>query len=164
MRKCYMLIGIPYSGKTTFAEKYFKNKSFMTISTDEYIAIKANLLGRDFSDIFKDTIDEATEFMYKQLHYALSNNLDIVWDQTNLTSETRKQKLSLLPDTYTKIGCVFETPDYEEFFNRRTLRKEKVIPLEVIENMKKTFEVPSLEEGFDEIYKVKFSYSLEKFV
>ena len=89
--------------------------------------------------------------------------MDIVWDQTNLTKKSRKQKLSLLPNTYTKIGCVFEIHDYEELSRRRELRKEKIIPLDAIENMKKTFEVPSLEEGFDEIYKVKFKYSLEKF-
>lgn len=164
MRKCYMLIGIPYSGKSTFVENYFKYKQYTILSTDSFIETKARLLDKNYSEIFKETIAEATEYMHKQLHYALSNNLDIIWDQTNLASKTRKQKLLLLPDTYTKIGCVFETPSYEELVSRRASRKEKNIPLEVIENMKKTFELPSLEEGFDEIYKVKFSYSLEKFL
>lgn len=163
MPKCYMMVGIPYSGKSTFIKNYFKDFDYVLLSTDDYIETVASQDGKSYTDTFTHVYARASEFMYKQLQFALSNSLDIVWDQTNLTKKSRRQKLSLLPSTYTKIGCVFEIPEYEELLSRRELRKEKIIHLDVIENMKKTFEFPSLEEGFDEIYKVKFKYSLEKF-
>ena len=124
MPKCYMMVGIPYSGKSTFIKNYFKDFDYVLLSTDDYIETVASQDGKSYTDTFTHVYARASEFMHKQLQFALSNSLDIVWDQTNLTKKSRRQKLSLLPSTYTKIGCVFEIPDYEELSRRRKLRKE----------------------------------------
>lgn len=159
-----MLIGIPYSGKSTFVKNYFKDESYVLLSTDQYIETQAALLNKSYSEIFCITIEKATEDLYNNLHYALSNDLDIVWDQTNLSKKSRSKKLNLLKKNYTKIACFFETPDDECLLSRQSGRKDKIIPLDVIETMKISLEKPSYEEGFDEIYNVKIKYSLEKFV
>ena len=55
-------------------------------------------------------------------------------------------------DGYTKIAIVFKIPEMEELMKRLSSRPGKVIPWEVVSQMISSFEHPSLEEGFDQIW------------
>ena len=61
---------------------------------------------------------------------------------------------TLLPSQYEHIAVVFKVPEPAELTRRLASRPGKVIPAEVMENMIRNFEPPSLDEGFKEIWVV----------
>lgn len=149
----YMLIGVPGSGKSTWVNNARFQPGFDTtiISTDNYIEWEAHHKNTTYDELFKQYIKEAEKHMYEDLIWAIDHNTNIVWDQTNITSKTRKKKLSMIPSHYKKIGIFFPTPSDEELSKRLVSRPGKTIPEYVIDAMIKSIEQPTLSEGFDEV-------------
>ena len=56
----------------------------------------------------------------------------------------------MLPD-YEHIAVVFKTPEHKELMRRLMSRPGKVIPEDVVFDMIDNFEMPTKEEGFEEI-------------
>jgi tRNA uridine 5-carbamoylmethylation protein Kti12 len=77
----------------------------------------------------------------------------VIWDQTSTTAASRRKKFRMLPD-YQHIAVVFKTPDPEELSRRLASRPGKIIPEEIVQDMIDRFEMPTLEEGFAEIWHV----------
>jgi hypothetical protein len=60
----------------------------------------------------------------------------------------------MVPGFYKKIAVVFETPNpatHEKFLDR----PGKIIPKNVVQGLIDNWEEPTLEEGFDEIRKIR---------
>jgi len=76
---------------------------------------------------------------------------DIIWDQTSTTVKSRAKKFAMLPD-YEHIAVVFNTPEHKELYRRLLSRPGKDIPDHVIASMIAGFEMPTLEEGFKEVW------------
>jgi predicted kinase len=147
-----MLIGVPGSGKSTWVAKAPLDWSKTVVaSTDNYIEREAEKLGKTYTEMFKALINSANDHMEQTLKFALASNLDIIWDQTNLTKNSRIKKLKEIPDTYKKIAVVFKTPDISELNRRLKNRQGKDIPKNILKNMIDSFQEPSEDEGFDKI-------------
>ena len=86
---------------------------------------------------------------------ACAFQMDIVWDQTSTTIASRARKFNALPD-YEHIAIVFRTPEHKELMRRLESRWEdgKIIPENVITSMIASWEEPTTEEGFKEIWYV----------
>jgi tRNA uridine 5-carbamoylmethylation protein Kti12 len=93
----------------------------------------------------------AVHLMANQVKICQANKLDIIWDQTSTTVHTRRKKIRMLPEYY-KIAVVFRTPDEAELARRLASRPGKNIPEEVMQHMINSWEEPTKEEGFDEIW------------
>jgi len=149
-----MLVGLPASGKSTYIKSVLqKNPDFTVLSTDDYIEHKAREQKSTYSEVFQTYIKEATRNMYNELQSALKERKNIIWDQTNLTANSRKKKLANVPNIYFKEAIMFIISD-DELLKRVAKRKEedgKEIPLHVLRNMKNNFEIPTKDEGFDKI-------------
>jgi gluconate kinase len=76
---------------------------------------------------------------------------DIIWDQTSTSLASRKRKFNMLPDYYA-IAVVFPTPDPEELDRRLNSRPGKHIPHSVMRFMIDTLDIPTEDEGFNEIW------------
>lgn len=150
MATLYMLVGVPGSGKTTWIRN--NKHDAVVLSTDDYIEKIAAKQGKTYSEVFKDTIGDATDQMEKDLIQALRNERDIIWDQTNLTTKARKSKLSRIPKSYKKVGVYFSVP--QDLRDRLANRPGKVIPEPVIISMINQLQPPTKEEGFDEVVAV----------
>lgn len=149
--ECVMLCGIPTSGKSTYVEKLLKLeywKNAVVLSTDYYIDYYAKKLGKTYNEVFDEYIDEATQSMNKCLNFAINNDKDIIYDQTNLSRKTRRKKLSKIPSYYQK-GIVYFEIELEEALKRNEHREGKYIPKSVLRRMYHQFEVPSIDEGVD---------------
>lgn len=146
-----MLVGIPTSGKSTYVEK-LKNidywKDAVVLSTDNYIEKQAHRCGLTYNQIFDDVIGNATRELELEFNIAKDRGKNIIWDQTNLTSKTRKKKLSKVPSVYRRSAVYFEIP-LEEALKRNETREGKFIPKSILHRMWHQFEKPTLEEGFD---------------
>ena len=151
MNYLYMLVGVPGSGKSTWAKHQKWSNPCSYISTDKHIDRWAEELGRDYTEIFSTFMPAAVELMAAEVIYARENNQDIIWDQTSTTVKSRSKKFDMLPDYYA-IAVVFPTPGRLELDSRLSLRSGKVIPVDVIDNMIQGYEPPTIQEGFKEIW------------
>lgn len=150
---CYQLIGIPGSGKSTWASSQEWAPTCALISTDKWVDIFAKEVGQTYSQVFDSIMPLAVDLMAKEVVAARSTGKDIIWDQTSTSVKSRKNKFNMLPD-YTHIAVVFETPELDELTRRLDSRPGKIIPNRVMASMIKHFEMPRLEEGFYEIWHV----------
>ena len=151
MAKCYQLIGIPGSGKTTWAKSQDWIQNCAYVSTDIWIEIEAERQNKTYSEVFEDYMPKAVNIMSAQVVDARDQERDIIWDQTSTTIASRMRKFNMLPN-YEHIAVVFRCPDADELIRRLNSRPGKVIPLDVVESMVHNFEIPSEEEGFKEIW------------
>lgn len=149
--KLYMLIGVPGSGKSTWLANQEWATDIPVVSSDKFIDEHAAKEGKTYNEVFADYIKVATHLMENQVLICKANNTDIIWDQTNTSAKSRKSKLAKL-ENYEKIAVFFATPEKEELDKRLAQRVGKHIPTHVMESMIANLELPSLEEGFKEIW------------
>lgn len=153
MPKCYQLVGVPASGKTTWVNRQPWSLACAHVSTDKWVEIYAKEVGKTYSEVFDTFMPTAVDCMAKEVGLACSMNRDIIWDQTSTTVKSRAKKFNMLPDYY-HIAVVFSTPDHKELMRRLMSRPDKKIPEHVVASMIAGFEMPTEAEGFKEIWKV----------
>jgi predicted kinase len=150
MAKCYQLVGVPGSGKSTWIDKQDWALSCAKVSTDKWVEIYAKEVGRNYSQVFVDFMPTAVDLMAKEVIAAREMGRDIIWDQTSTTVKSRARKFNMLPD-YEHIAVVFRTPEHKELFRRLWSRPGKEIPEHVIASMIASWEEPTFDVGFTEI-------------
>ena len=151
MNKVYILIGVPGSGKSTWTANQDWAKDCAIVSSDRFIDEHAAKEGKTYNEVFDDYIKIATKLMENHAAIAHANGKDIIWDQTNTSAKSRKRKLAMLPG-YEAIAVVFNTPNETDLATRLASRPGKHIPDHVMSSMINSFEMPSIEEGFKEIW------------
>ena len=151
MPKCYQLVGVPASGKST----WIKNQDWLlgvtVVSTDPFVEDYASEQGKTYSEVFAEYMPRAIDLMIEQVVFAREHGHTIIWDQTSTTVKSRIRKFRMLPD-YEHIAVVFRTPPRDELDVRLSGRPGKHIPKNVVDNMIANWEEPTLEEGFNEIW------------
>ena len=151
MTKCYMLVGVPGSGKSTWVANQKFGDDVIIASSDAYIDTVAAKSGKTYNEIFSRAIGYAQKFCDAQVQTAINLDKTLVWDQTNTIAKHRKLRLQRLPKEWVKICVFFPTPDESELQRRLDSRWGKKIPKDVIDSMIQHLEIPQLSEGFDEI-------------
>ena len=151
MPKCYQLVGVPGSGKSTWVENQDWALTCARVSTDKWVEIYAKEVGRTYSEVFTDFMPIAVDLMAKEVIVAREMKRDIIWDQTSTTVNSRAKKFRMLPD-YEHIAVVFKTPEHTELMRRLMGRPGKEIPDHVIASMIASWEEPTEEEGFKQIW------------
>lgn len=148
-----MLVGVPGSGKTTWAIEQEWANECAYISTDRYVEEFAKNMGKTYSEVFKEVMPECVDYMAGDVVHAREAGQDIIWDQTSTTLHSRLKKLRMLPDYYA-IAVVFKTPNPEELARRLQNRYDtgKIVPDDVVQFMINNWEEPTKEEGFEEIW------------
>jgi len=148
-----MLIGVPGSGKSTWISKQpIDWGNTVLASTDHFIEMQAKAQGKTYSQVFQSEIKAATNHMNKAIADALANGFDVIHDQTNVTAKARRAKLANVPETYRKVAVFFSTPNNAELKRRLDSRAGKTIPANVVIGMASQLEMPTEEEGFDQVH------------
>ena len=151
MPKCYQLIGVPGSGKSTWVANQEWAKDCVAVSTDEFVEDWARECGSTYSEVFEDYMPTAVKLMADKVVRAREAGKDIIWDQTSTTQISRARKFNMLPN-YEHIAVIFQTPEHKELVRRLASRPGKEIPEHVIAGMIAGWEDPTEEEGFKEIW------------
>jgi predicted kinase len=149
--KCYQLIGVPASGKSTWVKSQDWISDCVIVSTDNFVERHAAEVGKTYNEVFVDFMPTAVDLMCKEVIAASKVGRDIIWDQTSVNVKSRKKKFQMLPDYY-HIAVVFRTPEHEELMRRLHNRPGKNIPDHVVSSMIDHFEMPTEAEGFKEIW------------
>jgi predicted kinase len=145
------MVGVPGSGKSTWIFNQEWANDCVIVSTDDFVQAYARSVGKTYSEVFDEFMPEAVNLMAKKVVEAREMGKDIIWDQTSTTIKSRARKFNMLPD-YEHIAVVFETPSRIELRRRLDSRPGKEIPWAVVEGMLASFEMPTEEEGFKEIW------------
>lgn len=149
--RCYQLVGVPGSGKSTWLSNQEWVDKCVVVSTDEFVEQQAKFLGLTYSEVFANYMPEAVALMMGKVIAAREQEQDIVWDQTSTTLPSRQRKFKALPG-YEHIAVVFRTPDPQELQRRLNSRSGKEIPASVVADMISNFIVPTVDEGFSEVW------------
>ena len=153
MPKCYILIGLPGVGKSTWLQE---SQNFIPgfLSSDAIIEKIAREFGYEYDDIFSDVVKFADRVFWDDVRIAGGKRGNFAIDRTNLTRKSRKKIMDALPG-YEFVAVEFAKPDETEWRRRLNSRKGKTIPEHVLRSMESSYQPATLEEGFSEIIEVK---------
>jgi predicted kinase len=153
MNKCYVLVGVPGSGKSTWIKNQEWAKDIPVVSTDNFVEAHAKEVGKTYSEVFDEYMPIAVKLMANQALVCQANRLDIIWDQTSTTIGSRRRKFNTLSKKqYEFIAVVFSTPPREVLEARLASRPGKNIPMTVMTRMIEGFDPVEEAEGFKEIW------------
>ncbi|PWM20004.1 MAG: hypothetical protein DBX97_04235 [Collinsella tanakaei] len=143
MSELVMLVGLPASGKTTYAEG-LKAKGFHIHSSDK---IRKELYG----DVnVQDKNVEVFSELHKRIKNDLQNGISCVYDATNMSMKRRIAFLGEIKKYDCKKICVlFVVPI--EVCKERNQNRERKVPEDVFDKMLKQFQCPYYYEDWDEI-------------
>ena len=155
MKKCYQFVGVPGAGKSTWIKDQVWALGLTLVSTDAFVEDYARSQGKTYSEVFTDYMPTAVDLMAEQVVRARTLGHTIIWDQTSTTIASRAKKFRMLPD-YEHVAVVFRTPEHTELMRRLESRWDdgKIIPEHVIASMIASWEEPTEDEGFKEIWYV----------
>lgn len=153
MKRAYILVGMPGSGKTTWTKNQDWASRCAVVSTDLYVEQHALAVGKTYNEVFEQYMPTAVRLMTDAVIEARENDLDIIWDQTSLTVASRAKKFRMLPDYY-HIAVIFRTPPPQELSRRLNSRHGKIIPETVLAAMSDSYVQPTEQEGYKEIWHV----------
>lgn len=143
-----LLVGIPGSGKTTYAEKYIEEyESTIHLSSDK---IRKELYN---DESIQGDPNEVFSLMQKRAVEALNNGKSVVYDATNMTRKDRAGIIAACPK-FAKIECHIIWSPIETCIERDASRK-RTVGKEVIDRMLKRFQAPYYDEGVSEIKVVR---------
>ena len=142
-----ILIGLPASGKSTYAEE-IKNDNTIVLSSD---SIRKEIYG---DESIQGNPKEIFDILYSRMRSALSENKDVIVDATNINIRDRSLAINIAKEFNSYIKAVVFTTSIEEC-KERNLKRERVVPDFVYDRMTSKFEEPTLEEGFDDIITFK---------
>ena len=156
-----MLIGLPASGKSTWAKEHMDEDS-RWLSSDY---IRDELFGK------RDTSPEENVKVFGKLHVRTMKHLlkgrNVIYDATNINKKSRINYLKRLNSDlagekcYKK--CIWFLTDYELCCVRNKEREEReVVPDYKLKSMYHKFQPPHISEGWDEI-KIIVDAPLEKY-
>lgn len=151
MPTAYIMVGVPGSGKSSWIRAQKWSKDCINVSTDFHVEQYAKEKSKTYSEVFDKFMSTAVELMVSDVKNAMEFNQDIIWDQTSTTIATRRRKLNML-ENYKMIAVVMKTPPMDELKQRLASRPGKVVPESVVQHMIDNFEMPTIQEGFDEVW------------
>ncbi|KAL5096588.1 hypothetical protein RYX36_000915 [Vicia faba] len=165
-----MLVGLPASGKTTWAEKWVEDhphKRYVLLGTNlilEQMKVPGLLRKNNYGERFDRLMDKATSMFNVILSRAANIPRNYIIDQTNVYKNARKRKLNPFVN-YQKIAVVV-FPKPEELKRRSEKRfKEmgKEVPPDALNNMianyvlPKSKDLPYSDEYFDQVLFVELN-------
>lgn len=142
--KLIMLVGIPGSGKTSWAEKFAQEKNGVKILSSD--KIRDSMFGVDEEAHSGEKNAQVFRELNRQARENLQNGISVVYDATNLNKNKRCAYLRSIRDIECEKVCVLFATDYEECKKRNTKT-----PKEIIRKMYTTFQPPHSTEGWDAI-------------
>lgn len=147
MAKIHVLIGIPGSGKSTYAKRLQERIKSKIVSSD---TVRNNHPDWKEELIFPE--------VYRLCASYLKDGIDVIYDATSITPNVRNRLVNeLLPYdvSYERIAYYFPI-SYEDCYKRISLRNEnpheRFFPLEALKSYSERIIAPSVLEGFDSVY------------
>jgi len=155
-----VLIGLPASGKTTWAKRYMQENKENTVwlSSDD---IRKELSGDEATQLLPncETVGESHAKVFELLHSRVKENLqkgiNVIYDATNTSAKRRTSLLKEMAKHHLAATAVYFNTSVGKCIFRDSIR-DRSVGEEVIRKMYKGLQVPTYSEGWDLIKFVKF--------
>ena len=148
--KIYFCVGLPGSGKSTWAENNKEELNAIIHSSDN---IRSEL--GDVNDQSQNELVFTT--LHKRIKEDLLHGKNVIYDSTGISRKNRMHFLRQIENIYCEKICVlFATPIISCRKNNRN--RDRQVPEDVITKMVKSFNVPCKQEGWDSIQIVYWDY------
>ncbi|PEL14387.1 AAA family ATPase [Bacillus sp. AFS017336] len=152
MQKVIYMIGLPGSGKSEKAKQIAKKENAVILSTDE---LRQTLF-------FNVNKQKKTNLLYMELYKRanryLADGKSVLIDATNIERERRMKALSKFASFQKE--CYYMDVPYELCVERNSKRK-RVVEERILVKMRKNFDFPLKNEGWDMIHIIHESSSYE---
>lgn len=143
MNELIMLVGLPASGKSTWAKEYSEtHPDYIVHSSDK---LREEMYGDNYDDADNSKV-------FEELHRRILEDLkmhSVIYDATNLV---KKRRVHFLKGVHKHVykTCIMFLKTYEKCLKDNS-KRENSVPDEVITRMRKVFSPPMYHEGFNEI-------------
>ena len=152
---CYFLIGLPGSGKSTWADDLvIKNPELEIVSMDYFIEQEAVRQNKKYNDVYREFAEIAEKLMKQKLSEIIKEKKSFIWDQINISENIRRKKIARLKQNKYEIHAIAFSLNEETWKNRLDNRVNlggKKISKKVLEEMKQNFVFPNINEGFSSL-------------
>lgn len=150
-QRVYLLCGPAGSGKSTLAHKLMAPMTDVLLSRDN---LRFAMLGEN-EDYFAHENEVRKRFLELIQEHTTSDEFNGIFiDATHLTVKARKQIQSAMKNNPYKIAISFEVP-LKVALERNSKRNGlALVPESAIRNMYNCYKIPTLSEGFDEIWHI----------
>ena len=145
MGKLSILIGLPGSGKTSYAKKQMINSNTIYLSSDD---IRVEMFG------FEDQTHNSEVFneMNNRTYMALNKGYNVIYDATNLSKKRREQLIKKAKNEGNEVDAYLFCTPINIILERNLIRQERHLPYDKLIQMIQSIECPMYYEGFDNIY------------
>ena len=155
--KLIVLVGMPGSGKTTFAKNVLEDEDVVIISSDE---IRLRLTG-DESDQSQN--DEVFRIYYREIRNYLLDGRNVVADSTNLRRQDRERLRQIAKDAASETHLIIFNNGIQATI--RNSQRERKVPdhtvLRMAERLQSTLEGMTDEMVINEYNSVTYISSVE---
>ena len=147
--KCFLLVGIPASGKSTYAKQLSAIKGAVIVSTD---TIRSKLYG---NEEIQGSWSEIEKELHRLIKHYVAQNIPVIVDATHTKPEHRQPLLSL--SSRIEWAWYWLDADLNKCQARNQARARKV-PKQVIKTMYNQLKLtpPTKGEGFTNVYQIYF--------
>ena len=146
-----MLVGLPGSGKSTFA-KIFKEKQKKQLNRDWEIfssdAMREELFGDERVQGTPENRELIFSTLFKRIKKQLLDGKSAIFDATNLNKRRRINFIKQLENVPCNKGCILIATPYKECLQNNSSRS-RIVPDEVVKQMYMNFQPPHKSEGWD---------------
>ncbi|MGK7379586.1 AAA family ATPase [Planococcus sp. 1R117A] len=146
MPRLKMLIGLPGSGKSTYARRMVKTEPGWVHLSSDQIAHGKFEIGQPIHH------REVFEEMYQQTVFSLKAGHDVIYDATNLASSKRRNFLNRIQKLGAQTEAVMFWTSYEILKQRNQKRTDRErVPEAILERYIRSFEFPRKDEKFNKV-------------
>ncbi|NMM64460.1 AAA family ATPase [Clostridium sp. P21] len=130
-----IMMGLPLAGKDTYIKCNFKGIKVISL---DHIREELNVSpSKDFGKVGAVAFSKAKEYLRRKESF--------VWNATNLRRENRQKLIRLCTSYGAKVKFVYLEVSYRELILRDN-KRERYVPIKVIDNMIKNMDMPEAEE------------------
>ncbi len=151
MSKLIMMVGLPGSGKTTYAKHLSNTLNNVVVHSSD--AIRKEMYG-----VEKEQCDPGHVFslLHKRAVIDLRCGKDVIYDAINIKADDRKRAIQAITNdvpTVEKIALIMDTDLEACKDNNASMHRH--VPEYAYERMLATFSRPEFSEGFDQIISIQ---------
>ncbi|XP_068727189.1 heterogeneous nuclear ribonucleoprotein U-like protein 1 [Montipora capricornis] len=154
-----MMVGLPGSGKTFWAERYAKDhpdKKFNILGTNtimDRMKVMGLMRKRNYHGRWDALIKQATDVLNKVFKIAEKKNRNYILDQTNVYFSARRRKMNNFRGFHRIAAVIVNTNDVlKERTEKREREEGKIVPQSAVMEMKANFVLPEVGEVFNDVW------------
>ena len=156
MAELNVMIGLPGGGKSFWAEYVANQNDSVLIEADK---IRKEVFGNRQT---RETHQEVFAYCHRMIKDGLNAEKNVVFDATNLSYKHRKRFIEIARTCGATVVATLVATPWDECLSNNENR-ERTLPIEVMENMRKNFTVPFAGEGWDKMSIIWNSQNLSSY-